>query len=461
MWSFEMLKQRLHKFATDTDGGLLVYGLFLFLTLCVMIGLSMDVANGYKVRSEMQVAADAAAHAALVNRIREGREGAITKALKVANFDLSPSGAGVNTIKATDIVFGHWNSTTRAFTADPNSTEAVMVTARRTPTRGNGVGTYMLSAVGLTTWQVTTQAVMETYRPPCLTEGFVAEEIVDIQSNNGFVQGFCIHSNTGVSINQNNYFEAGTIVSMPSLDNLQIAASGFVKNEGLLEALRESFYKIRVLNRITDINAALMAGDVDKLKIYTAGGQAATTLSYLTSGGVVTSTPADLKKVKASDFTANRINYVHCASNQTLTFDIGGGTFKNFALITDCEIKISNGPDFEDVLISTTNTGAKSINGSANSAKDPINLGKDDHCANGGGVEMLTLGGINLASGMNAYGLQLMAVGSVSFAANANGVEGISIISGGRIDGTSNMKMGYCGGGMNNNFEVDYYRLAA
>ena len=65
---------------------------------------------------------------------------------------------------------------------------------------------------------------METYRPGCLREGFVADKMVDIQSNNGFESGFCIHSNVGISINQNNTFEAGTIVSMPSLNYLQVAA---------------------------------------------------------------------------------------------------------------------------------------------------------------------------------------------------------------------------------------------
>jgi hypothetical protein len=38
-----------------------------------------------------------------------------------------------------------------------------------------------------------------------------------------------------------------------------------------------------------------------------------------------------------------------------------------------------------------------------------------------------------------------IAKGDVSFAANANGIEGASIIAGGQISGTSNMTMGFCG----------------
>jgi Flp pilus assembly protein TadG len=453
-----MIRVHTARFARETDGGLAIYGLILFMSICVLIGLSMDVANGYKVRSEMQVAADTAAHTALVNRLRYGKDLAITKAVEVAGNNLSTSNAGANAVKTTDIVFGRWDDATRTFTPDASSTTAVMVTARRSPARGNPVNTFLLSTIGLDAWSVTTQSVMETYRPPCLREGFVAEKIVDIQSNNGFENGFCIHSNSGISINQNNYFEAGTVVSMPDLDNLDIAASGFVKNEGLLEALRESFYKIRILNRIGDINTALAAGDVETLRQYTAGGDSADTLDYLTSGGVVT--VALNKTIKATDLVPNRINIVTCQGGK-LTFDKSAGTFKNFAMLTSCQLDVTVGPDFEDVLMSTTNTAEKSITAPAGSAKDPTNLGKNDSCAEGGGVNLVTLGGIDMASGINAYGVQLMAVGDVNFSANANGVEGISIISGGRIDGTSNMKMGFCGNGNDHNLEIDYYRLAA
>ena len=45
-------------------------------------------------------------------------------------------------------------------------------------------------------------------------------------------------------------------------------------------------------------------------------------------------------------------------------------------------------------------------------------------------------------------------------AANANGIDGASIISRGMIDGTSNMNMGFCGSGMEDSFSANYYRLA-
>jgi Flp pilus assembly protein TadG len=441
---------RLRPFLKQTDGAMGVWGLILFLTICVIIGLTMDVANGYKVRSEMQVAADVAAHAALVSRIRDGKDKAIQNAVAVAAGNLSTAKGVGGAVKASDVVFGHWNSDARVFTPDPSSTEAVMVTASRNKSRANGVETFLLSTVGLTSWDVRTNAVMETYRPGCLREGFVAEKMIDIQSNNGFEDGFCMHSNTSISINQNNYFEAGTIVSMPDLDNLQIAASGFKKNNGLIEALRESFYKIRVLKRIDDIIKALKTGDLVALKGMSSG-VPASTVEYVSNAIPLTVASCN---VTMSNLTSGRIHIIDC--NSTLTL---GGNFAKVAIVTSAPIRFSHGTVFEDAIIATESTDSMSLKGpSGNNNK--VTFGKNDACAPGGGVQLVTKGGAHFAAGLNIYGSQILAAGSINFAANADGIEGVSMVSGDTVSGTSNMKMGYCGTGLEDNFEVDYYRLA-
>lgn len=445
-----MARQRVKLFVRDTEGAMGVWGLILFMTICVIIGLSMDVSNAFKVRSEMQVAADAAAHAALVSRIKDGKEKAIENAVAVANNNLSTAKGSGNAIKASDIVFGRWDSDTKVFTVDPTSTAAVMVNARRNKSRANGVDTFLLSSVGLTSWDVSTNAVMETYRPGCLREGFVADKMVDIQSNNGFESGFCIHSNVGISINQNNTFEAGTIVSMPSFNDLQVAASGFKKNSGLLEALRESFYKIRVVKRIDDIINALSAGDLVTLRQMTAG-DPGSAMGYLTTGAPIIVNTCNLTM---SNLTSGRIHIVFCGSTLKPS-----GNFKDVAIVTAAPIQFASGTVFEDAVIATSSPDSMSLKGpSGNNNK--VTFGKDDNCAKGGGVQVVTKGGAHFAAGLNMYGSQVLAAGSINFAANADGVEGVSLVSGDTVSGTSNMKMGYCGIGMESNFEVDYYRLA-
>lgn len=445
-----MARQRVKLFVRDTEGAMGVWGLILFMTICVIIGLSMDVSNAFKVRSEMQVAADAAAHAALVSRIKDGKDKAIQNAVAVANNNLSTAKGSANAIKASDIVFGRWDADTKVFTVDPTSTAAVMVNARRNKSRANGVDTFLLSSVGLTSWDVSTNAVMETYRPGCLREGFVADKMVDIQSNNGFESGFCIHSNVGISINQNNTFEAGTIVSMPSLNDLQVAASGFKKNSGLLEALRESFYKIRVVKRIDDIINALGSGDLVTLRQMTAG-DPGSAMGYLTTGAPIIVNTCDLTM---SNLTSGRIHIVFCGGTLKPS-----GNFSKVAIVTAAPIQFSSGTTFEDAVIATSSTNSMSLKGpSGNNNK--VTFGKDDNCAKGGGVQVVTKGGAHFAAGLNMYGSQVLAAGSINFAANADGVEGVSLVSGDTVSGTSNMKMGYCGIGMESNFEVDYYRLA-
>ena len=151
-------RQTARRAARDETGGIGIYGLLVFAPIASVVGLSMDVANAYKVKSEMQVAVDAAAHAALVTRFRDGRIKAIDNAVGTAHMGLSASGAE-SAIEASDVVFGHWNPDTRTFTADPNSTSAVMVVARRNKARNNAVSTFISSFVGLTNWEVTAAAV--------------------------------------------------------------------------------------------------------------------------------------------------------------------------------------------------------------------------------------------------------------------------------------------------------------
>jgi hypothetical protein len=55
----------------------------------------------------------------------------------------------------------------------------------------------------------------------------------------------------------------------------------------------------------------------------------------------------------------------------------------------------------------------------------------------------------------------MLAAGDVSFTSEANGIEGASIVAGGRIDGTTGSVMGFCNGdGMESNFEAWYFKLA-
>ena len=431
-----MPNQAICHFSRAEDGAMTVFNLFMFMMLASLLGLSLDVANAYKVRTELQIAADTASHAALYTRATYTAAEATNKALAIASFNLARNPESGQAVKVTDVQFGTWDDQTKVFTPNAASKSAVKVTAQRDTARGNGVTPYLLQFAGLKDWDVTTTSIAATYRPACLREGFVAEGVVDIQSNNGFYNGFCLHSNTYISVNQNNYFEAGTVVSMPNTDNLNLPASGFTKNVGLEQALREAFYQIRVVRRIQPMITSLLAGETTYRP------------DYITSGTVIN---VSGKTLSTSNFTQGRVYRLMCNQGNKVT--LSSGTYRNVVIISSCPVTFSNGVILEDVVLGNTSTDAQSFYASQ------VQIGRDDTCATGGGAQLLTLGGLKVAANMQIYGGQIIAAGDVEFAANADGIEGASIVAGGTISGTSNMSMGLCGNGMEDNFELDYYRI--
>ena len=427
----------LRKFVSGEEGALTTLGLFLFLTILVFGGISVDVANAYKSRTELQVAADAAAHAAIYTRELGTIEEARSKAIEVVEETLLTEYFG-ETLRPEDIQFGSWDRDAEVFTIDNDLKDAVMVNTARLASRGNSVPSFLLSLIGIDEWNVKTGAVYETYIPACLREGFVAESVVDMQSNNNFTNGFCVHSNAHVELNSNNAFGDTTIVSMPDKSQIVIPNNGWESNDGLAEALRDNYYTLRIVTRLPDIIQALYDGDPNYIPDYITG-SANLTLSAT--------------KVDATDFTPGRVHTKSCGGGNTLTIS-GDTVLTNVVLVTNCKIKFGSNVTLENVIIATTNTDIKSVSTAAG-----LQIGRDDSCAADGGSQILTLGGFSAPANLRAYGGQIIAVKDITFAANANGIEGASFISGGKIDGTSNTTMGFCGSGYERNFEAQYFHL--
>ncbi len=424
----------LARFAGEERGSMTVLSIFWLCILCALGGISLDMAHAYRARTVLQRTADSVALGGLYQRSLASQEEARSKALTLAALNLGATNAGA--VTAGDIAFGTWDEESRTFTEDPNARTALRVQAAHLAARNTELPTFLLRIIGQNSWDVAAEAVAETYQPTCLREGFIAEGTLDLQSNNLFTNGFCMHSNTAISINQNNTFESGTIVSMPSTDLLDAPASAFDKNEGLEEALRESFYNIRILDRIEPILTALASADTEVLP------------DYVTDSAIQTITG---KSADTSAFLPGHIYRITCTGGK---FTISGGTMSQVAVITSCPVTFGKGVALEDVLFGTTSTDAQSIY-----APSGLRLGRADGCAEGGGAQIVTMGGVKVASGLELHGAQILAMGDVNFEANADGIEGASIISAGNIDGTSNATAGYCGSGMEDNFELDYFRL--
>lgn len=441
----------------DEDGSITVLALFLFVAVCVVLGITLDVSNAYSTRTQLQVAADTGGHAALYMRtgkyLTEDDAKEVAANLAAKNLVADPVN---NVVGVEDIEFGIWNRETRIFTPRSGSYSAVRVTATRSRARDNQLETFLLGFAGLNYWNISTHSVTETYRPGCLREGMVSEDVLDIQSNNGFAANFCLHSNTYISVNQNNIFDAGSIVSMPDLGLFEMPHSGYERNDGLEEALRENFYEIHVLDRIQTFIEGIESG----LRFVP---------DYIDST-TVNEIPGD--RFAVTDFEAGKIYRLNCETTvvkgKTTTTSVASKVtiskstavsptatdLNEVVIIAECPVQFGRDVVLDDVVFFNESTDPESF-----TAPDGLTIGRDDLCSPGGGAQLLTFGGMRFAADLGIFGGQLIAKQDIQFAARAGAMEGASIISGGEIDGTSNAEMGYCGSGMEDNFEVDYYRL--
>lgn len=421
----------------DDSGSITVLGLFLFIITLMISAYAVDYWNAVRDRTLLQVNTDATAHAALVTREFGTASAAITQAMAVAYANMPKSKYG-DIVDASDITFGTWDATSRTFTANPNSRAAVRVTMHQTTSAGNPLPTFLFKLVGINSFDISTKSIFEAYYRGCMTEGFVANYAVDLQSNNSYENGFCIHSNDIVSINSNSYFEPGVQVTMPDPSTIQLPSSGFTSDPGLQQALGADSWDIRILSELDTIISGLSMGS------------ALETPSYITNPTPVSYTQG---KIGNGDLTSGNIYTASCNGNSPLNIS-AGTTLSNVVLVTNCMINFGSNVQLHDVVIADTNTNNKSITGASG-----LQVGLNDNCAPGGGAQIITDGGMDFPSAMSMFGGQLIAKGDVSFSADGNGVDGASVISGGTVSGTSNMTMAYCGTGMENNFQAEYFRM--
>lgn len=455
-------RARLHalRLVRDEQGGITVFGLFFLLALAIFGGVALDVANAVQTRTHLQVAADSAAFAALKTRDEDfwgtpEEAKAVGLALAAANMPAATNG---EVLKIEDISFGRWDAEAQTFERDDSARGAVLVSTRRAAANGNSLGTYLLRLVGVKTIDLSRDSVFVLSRPGCFREGFVAEQEVDLQSGNSYQNGFCIHSNDHVSLNSNNYFEAGTVVSMPDLANLDLPRSGFETNEGLREALRYNRYHIKILAelpaRIEALRDPWLVTDPEFTDAYRHYITTTTARQLKVVNGQPKSTE-EVKDLAQPNLAEGAVHVMTCATSGAQVNVKSGTILRNLVLVTNCSLKFEEGVALEDAVVATTSTDVRSIN-----APSGLRIGRDDNCATGGGAQILTLGGLDVAAKLQLYGGQIVALKDIAFSAEAYGLQGASMVAGGHISGTSNMNMGFCHNGMEDNFHADYLRMA-
>lgn len=445
------------------DGSASWFSIVPLVFVLIILGLALDVTNATQERTHLQVTADAAAHAALVtrNRIDDAtadyftEDQAKARGIELAGLNMPASQNG-NVLNASNVVFGNWDSTGRTFTPNPGSRDAVQVVTQQVAANGNPVSTYMLRLIGFNSWDVRALTTMATFTDQCgegAKNGFFANGIVDLQSNNHFRDNFCVHSNTHVELNQNNTFEPGTAVTMPDPGDLVIPASGMAHNQGLADALGSDGYEITEVTNlpatIAGLDQATPAYTEGQTPEFVAGISGINNISFSRgnkdANGNSSLGPANLVQGK--------VNRVACGNNGTVSI-AGNAVIENVVIITPCKVSFGQGSTLKNAIVATTSTSAQSVSSANN-----FQIGGHECGTPGGNAMILTMGGAHFASELTFKGGQIIAAGDVGFPARDVSVEGVAVYAGGRIDGTSNLDMGdLCDDGSETNISEVYFR---
>lgn len=394
---------RVGRFFSDEDGAGTAFSLFLLLILLMFSGLAIDYANGERMRSQLQAAADAGAAAAII-RISDHAE-ASARAIELASAN-APTARNGNVVMAEDVVFGHWNNAEHRLEVGVLPINAVEVTARRAAANGNALPTFLMQFVGVDRLDVAARSVTLALPANCSGGGFFSRGKVNSGSNNDYRKGFCLYGDLGVKIGSDTYFEAGTSIEMPQLSDF--AQSG--SNTGVDEALRQATMTLTLPDLVPGIVTAMLSGNLS-----TAG-----LPGYITQVSYV------------NEITSSTVLMPHTLYIVQDVADIGSdAVLSDIAIVAGKEIKTGSNVRMHNVVFATT---SKILFGSNN------DFGTRDFCDWGTysisafAVDNIEFGSQSLIRGMQMASRSMIKLGSELRAADGVYAEAIGDIEYGSTD---------------------------
>jgi hypothetical protein len=264
----------------DEGGAGTAWWIFWMIIFLLFGGVAVDSSNAWRMRAELQFTADAAAHAGVIDLI-DGGPAARTAAIDMAEKNMSTA-LHSNVLVESDVQVGLWNGVKFVSLDDADVfkvnaegelvlvANAVMAQTRRDVNNSNRLPTYFLRLIGIDSWNVNALAIAQRYFPDCLNgSAIVSAKIVDVNSNNKFRPGICVHAQDYVDVNGGggpdkdefgNQWDSGVSVTMPSLDKFydKYGANGnqaehlAKHNEGLVGALDEEFFYPKIVDSIPE-----------------------------------------------------------------------------------------------------------------------------------------------------------------------------------------------------------------
>ena len=457
------LIQKTKSFIRNEDGIATAWAIG-WLILCFSIaGLSIDATNAWKVKQILQSTADMASHAGgleLGTVGNDGIEAAVSvSANEYAALNMKPGRYGDVLVDA-DIAVGYWDPAAHVFTelavGNIEPARSVRVVTRQDGVNSSKVGTFFLRFIGFDAFTVSTLSIVESFVSICEKDGLKARGTVRMSTQQAFLGRYCVHGNGGIDVSDLNFFDDGSIASMADLNDCgpDITHCTDEYNPGIEDALtQDSSQTFGKVLRIDETIANLQNPYSD-------------TISDLTYIDPL----LPVQYIAAADFDAsvlvpNSIHVVTCTrvgddlnmgglttllSNRGGTTNDGTATIEQDITVSEvvvvalgCDFAFDSTISYEDATFATTSTSRQTVSGSAG-----VVLGRDDNCADGGEVAILTKGDVNFAAQMNAFDLEMIVEGDVGLASlgnNGNSVhQGTSIMAGGDINVTTQHTFSGC-----------------
>jgi hypothetical protein len=413
----------LARFRDDERGVGTVLALYGLIGSLILVGLAIDTANAWRTREQLQVAADAAAHAGAVALARGADpEGARAATLAATEMNLPAALHGrVIGDPYEDVRPLHYDAGTNRLGAG-GEVNAVSILVQRSRATGNPVGTLLLKLAGHPYWDMaagSVAAVVPTRR--CNpAEGAYARGTVTLGGEAAVGAGYCLHGQDAVEIGGTTGFAPGSGLSMRDLAACS-GRCGNLTNPGIEGAMAEAnlltpdtaAHIRRLAEGFTDPNRQIAeageffrtrprAYDLEPLAevgVYT---------RPLRTGDVVRLTPMKVGRMRG--FPAGLVYHVPCGAGEERLELSGYGMgleLRDMVLVTDCALEIEGTVTLTGaLLISTAEAPMLAAPGAL--AGDP-----EGKCAPGSRAQVFTLAPMRITATLAAANATFVSAGDI------------------------------------------------
>lgn len=400
-------------FAGDERGAVLVQFAMCITLLLLLLALAIDLSFARLIGNRLQITADAAATASVVELPVEADVDAV--ALQYAQLNY-PEFSDDPVLVASDVVPGHWTGS--AFIAGGFPLDAVRVTTRRQARNNNPVSSFFAGVAGIDFFQLQRSAVaIMNARQLCEGGGIFSDTNVESGSNNDYLADFCLYGRDWVQMGSNNTVAPGAIIGMRDPNDFEEGSD----NVGTDEALRTMDETLPL--------PGLVSGLITSMQDSRSG-----LPSFITDGPVYLS--------EITDSTPLEPGTLYVVSGVA---DFGSDRdISNIAVVAEKEIKLGSNSELSNAIFVTPD---KILFGSY------ITVGGTNPCASSEyNVYLFSRSDIEFGSNNDLAALQIAAQGELNLGSDIVGITNLYAEALGAVEYGSSESYGSCGGGLSSSF---------